>query len=375
VAREPAAQAPRRGALDGAAGEGMSMRRTISILAGLLVLQLALAGLLAIRTDPLRGTAPDLPLLHTAITGADHVVIESKSEPGEAAETTRVELSRHDKSWTIDNYYHAPAAASRIDAMLGRLSGLKRGLPIATSAAALERFRVADQDYARRLTLGAAGKTLDTVYFGTSAGAHSVDARSGADRVVFSVDYATYEIPVLPADWFDGDLLSRKAADLVSIGIDYGDHRPMRLERAPGKDGAAGSWRLSPLQPGQSFSMAHADDLATALAGLHVDSVLGTDARPEWQQGHPLISWTLSGADQHPETWTLSKPDGNADYRVLKSSAHPWYFSLNPTAAASLLSASDRDQLLGIEKPAPKPAPQTAPKPAPQTAPKPAPSH
>jgi hypothetical protein len=349
----------------------MSMRRTITILAGLLVLQLALAGLLAVRTDPLRGTAPDLPLMRAPVAAADHVVIESKSEPGESSETTRVELSRHEKGWTLDNYFNAPAAASRVEAMLGRLAGLKRGLPIATSTAALERFRVADQDYARRLTLGQAGKTLGTVYFGTSSGAHSVDARSGEDRVVYSVDYATYEIPVMPGDWFDGDVLNRPPKDLLSIQIDYGDHRSLRLERQPKKDGSAAGWLLSPLPPGQTFAMAHAEDLASLLGSLHVDSILGTDAKPEWQQGHPLMTWTLTGADQHAETWTLSKPDGNVDFRVLKSSAHPWYFSLNPTAAASLLAVSGRDQLLPADKPAEKPAVKPVVKPADTPAPQP----
>jgi hypothetical protein len=333
------------------------MRRTIVILAGLLVLQLALAGLLAIRTDPLRASAPDQPLIRAPVAAADHVVIESTSPQGEAPETTRVELSRHEKGWTIDNYFNAPATASRVEALLGRLAGLKRGLPIATSAAALQRFRVADQDYARRLTLGQGGKSLGTVYFGNSTGVRSVDARTGEDRAVYSVDYATYEIPVLPGDWFDGDLLGRRPEDLHSIEIDYGDHHPLRLEREPKKDAAAAGWLLSPTQPGQTLAAAHAEELAQALGSLHVDAILGTDAKPEWQQAHPLIAWTLTGADQHPETWTLSKPDGNAEMRVLKSSAHPWYFSISANGVASLLTGSSRELLLGTAKPAtPKPA-------------------
>src|ERR1700690_848318 len=125
------------------------MRRTILVLAGVLGLQLLLAALLGVRTDPLRGSAPDLPLLTGPVAAADHVVIESASAPGEPPETTRIELSHHGKDWTMDSYFGAPAAASRVDAMLGRLAGLKRGLPITTSAAALQGFRVDDLDYAR----------------------------------------------------------------------------------------------------------------------------------------------------------------------------------------------------------------------------------
>jgi hypothetical protein len=348
------------------------MRRMLPALAALLALQLAVAGLLAMRSDPLRADVPDQPLVRAPVASADHLVIESKSEGksgstsgvGEAGETTRVELSRHGREWTIDNYFNAPATGSRIEAMLGRLAGLKRGLPVATGAADLRRFRVADEDYARRLTLAQGAKTLGTVYFGTSAGARSVDARSGEDRVVYNVDYATYEIPVMPGDWFDGDLLARPSAALHSIEIDYPDHRVLQLERAPNKDkqdGAPSGWQLAAPQPGQAvpdhavpgqalpgqaLDAAHAEQLAHALEALHVDAIMGTDEKPEWNQAHPMMAWKLTGADSKTETWTLSKPDGNNDLRVLKSSAHPWYFLLNSSTATSLLTASGREQLL-----------------------------
>jgi hypothetical protein len=337
--------------------------------------------LLAIRTDPLRAAAPGLPLIRAPVAAADHVVIESTSPQGEAPETTRVELSRHDKSWTIDNYFNAPATASRVDAMLGRLAGLKRGLPIATSSAALQRFRVADQDFARKLTLGEGGKTLVTVYFGSSSGVRSVDARAGDDRVVYTVDYATYEIPVLPGDWFDGDLLGRPPQNLHAIEIDYGDHRPVHLERQTAKGAAAAGWLPIPppsaLQPGQTFAAEQAEDLARALGTVHVDAVLGTEAKPEWQQAHPMIVWTLTGSDQHAETWTLSKPDGNGEFRVLKSSAHPWFFSVSASGIAPLLTASGRDQLFPTVKSAAKPAAKPAATPAVKPAAEPAanPSH
>ena len=323
------------------------MRRTIPVLAGLLGLQLLLAALLGIRTDPLRGSAPDLPLLPGPVVAADHVVLESASAPGEPPETTRIELSRHGTGWTMDSYFGAPALASRVDAMLGRLAGLKRGLPITTSAAALQRFRVADQDYARRITLGQAGKTLGSVYLGNSAGVRSVDARAGADRVVYAVDYATYEIPIQPQEWFDGDLLHRRAEDLQAIDLDNGDHHPLRLERRAAAGGKAGGWQTSAARSGQALVEAQADELARSLAGLHVDEVLGNELKPEWQQGHPLIVWQLTGADQKTETWTLSKPDGTDQYRVLKSSAHPWYFAISTSAATPLLTASGHEALFG----------------------------
>jgi hypothetical protein len=323
------------------------MRRTIPVLAGLLALQLLLAALLGVRTDPLRGSAPDLPLLPGPVAAADRVVIETASAPGEPPESTRIELSRHGKGWTMDSYFGAPAVASRVDAMLGRLSGLKRGLPIATSAAALQRFRVADQDYARRLTFGQSGKTLGILYLGNSAGVRSVDARSGADRVVYAVDYATYEIPIQPQEWLDGDLMHRRAEDLQAIDIDTGDHHPLRLERRAAPAGKTGGWDVKPPRSGQPLIEAQADELARSLANLHVDEVLGTDPKPEWQQGHPLIAWTLTGADHSTETWTLSKPDGTDQYRVLKSSAHPWYFAISTSAATPLLTASGHDALFG----------------------------
>src|SRR5579863_3265 len=145
------------------------MRRGMTALVVVLAVQLALALLLLMRRDPLAGI-PGTALLLPAGTahGADHLVIESRPAAGASASASasRIELAKKDGQWILPTAYDAPADSNRVGTLLDHLATLKRGLPIATTEAALRRFKVVDDDFERRVVLGAGGKTLSTVYFG-----------------------------------------------------------------------------------------------------------------------------------------------------------------------------------------------------------------
>src|SRR3546814_12542692 len=72
------------------------------------------------------------------------------------------------------------------------LAGLKRGLPVATSGAALERFKVTEESHERRIVLNGGDGTLGEVLIGTSPSFRQVYARTPEDDVVFSVAFETY---------------------------------------------------------------------------------------------------------------------------------------------------------------------------------------
>jgi len=175
----------------------------MTLLAVVLVLQLALALLLFLRRDPLAGsTSVTLLLPPDVVRNADHVVIEAKSaaQPATSGDAvpggaTRLELVKKNGAWVLPASFDAPAAGAKVSALLDRLSGLKRGLPIATSEAALKRFKLVDADFERRLVLSAGDKALATIYFGSSPGPRKSDARLSSDKAVYSVDLPTYELP------------------------------------------------------------------------------------------------------------------------------------------------------------------------------------
>jgi hypothetical protein len=325
------------------------MRRSLTpSLIVVLVLQLALALVLFMRRDPLAGTGSDTPLVRAeAVRGADQIVLESKS-----AESTRIVLKKKEGAWVLPDAYDAPAESGKVSSLLDRLAALKRGLPIATSESALRRFKLVDADFERRLVLSAGGKTLGTVYFGSSPGLRKSDARTAEDRAVYAVDLPTYELPTDLGAWLDEDLLKGDSSTLAEIDVAGPSHDTIELRRQKGGDKQPDRWTDPSLKGDQRIDSAHAESLVQQLAQLHVDAVLGTAAKPEWQQEHPAVALTLKDDKSQSVQWTLSKP-ASGDFYVLKSSAHPWYFSVSATAGKQLLDASARAALVVAAKPSP----------------------
>jgi hypothetical protein len=363
------------------------MQRSIPLLAVILAVQLGLAGLLAVRRNPLAATTPQTPLVSADVENVDHMIIEGMPAAGASADSARVELAKKDGKWTLPQYFNAPADKFKLNSLLDELAGLKRGLPIATSSSALKRFKLVDGDFERRLVLSRAGKTLDTVYFGSSAGVRRTDARTDKDRAVYSVDLATYELPTQSSDWLDADLLQRDPTSVTELDVRGAASTPtFKLVRqakaatpaaagaapaktavapapaaapAPGAAPAApaspaapaaattDTWSDSSLPAGQQIDSAHAGTLAQNVAELHVSAILGTQDQPQWQQQHALLTLGIKDS-KHPEqieTWTVSKP-ASGDYYVLKSSAQPYYFQLTAAAGKQLIDASAPAQLL-----------------------------
>ncbi len=360
------------------------MRRTIPLLTVILALQIGLAALLAVRKDPLAATTPQTPLIGTSLQSVDHLLIEghgsgigaaagaaaatapggaNATAPGGASATlAKVELAKQDGKWVLPDYFNAPVDKFKLNDVLDELSDLKRGLPVATTSSALDRFKLMDDNFERRLTLSAGKKVLSTVYFGSSAGARKTDARTARDHAVYDVDLATYELPTQASQWFDAGMLESDADALSQVDVTTNAQPTIELLRqthraapapapasasapapaptptpapaaASPSSGAAGVaaksgpaatttagtapaaspaataiaaattgtkvWVDPSLPSGQQVDGAHVDALARDIADLRVDGILGVSAQPEWQQDHPLLTLAIHN-DQHP---------------------------------------------------------------------------
>jgi hypothetical protein len=351
------------------------MQRTIPLLVIILAVQLGLAALLAVRKNPLASTTPQTPLIGADVENADHVVIEGTLAAGASAGSARVELSKDNGKWVLPKYFNAPADKFKLNSVLDELAGLKRGLPIATSSAALKRFKLADDDFERRMVLSRGGKTLGTVYFGSSGGVRQTDARTAKDHAVYTVDLATYELPTQDSDWLDVDLLQRDPTSLTELDVTGATSQPvLKLLRqkaaapaasaptpAPASASAPASapvtaaasaavWVDGSLPVGKQVDSAHADTLAQDVSELRVSAILGLQDQPEWQQQHPVLTLGITDSKQPGQmaTWTISKPS-SGNYYVLKDSTQPYYFQIASATGTELIDASAPAQLLASD--------------------------
>jgi hypothetical protein len=353
------------------------MQRWTYLLALLLGAQVLLAGGLMLRGDQLGPARTDALLVTADLKGVDHLTIDgpvSKDAAGaKPAANARVELVKHDGGWTMPANFDAPADAKKVDALLKQLASVSRGLPIATSAQALDRFKVGEHDYERRIVASQGDKTLVTVYLSAASGARKANARTAQDAAIYNVDMATYDLPTGASDWLDKALLERDASTLTRIEVAAAGKPMVTLSRptSASKD-AQGSddgtvekkehanaapppvWSAEGLATGEQLDQGKADGLVQAITNLRVDSVLGTQAQPDWEQDPPQLRVTVADAANKSVTWTIVKPK-SGDAHVLKASDRPWYFELKSWSAQPLLDAAAPEKLV-VRANAPAPA-------------------
>jgi hypothetical protein len=323
-----------------AAGLGWGL---VLVLAGLLAAQIALALFLGLRGAGLSPAGRDTPLAAFEPAKVERVRIGQRG-------LDAVVLERREKGWQVQSLSGFPASAARVDALIERLAGLKRGLPVATSQDALARLKVADNDYEGRLSIEGGGKELAALYLGDAAGVRRRFVRAAGEGAVYEAELSPTDIPAKADDW----------ADRAVLGLDEGDIQRIEL---PGLtlERAEGGWRLADLKDGEALDQPKAADLARRLGSLSFVSVLGAEAKPEYGQDAPALEWRIALASGDTPTYRLSKlkaepaptaaedsaeakPKG-PEWYVLKVSDRPHYLKVASYTAEALLGAK-RDALL-----------------------------
>jgi hypothetical protein len=333
------------------------------VLAGLLLAQIALALFLGLRGAGPSPAGREAPLLAFEPAKVERIRIE---RPG----SDPVVLERADTGWQVQSLAGFPAAAARVDALLDRLAGLKRGLPVATSQEALARLKVADSDHEGRLSLEGGGKQLVALYLGDAAGVRRRYVRAGGEGSVHEAELSPADIPGKADDWADRALLSLDEGDMQRIELPG-----IRLEKAEG------GWRLVGLKEGEALDQAKAADVARRLGSLSFVSVLGAEDKPEYRQDAPVLEWRVDLASGATPSYRLSrlKPeadqaapanDGAAEtskpkgpeWYVLKASDRPYYLKVASYTAEGLLGTTREGLMVKpetgqAEGPAESPAP------------------
>lgn len=369
------------------------MKKTISLLGALLVAQLLLAFGLSFTGPRLSARSADKPLFSLGGSDIDRITIEGPDK-------TKVVLAKVGGAWQLPDEGNFPADKARADALVKTLEGLKEGPPVATTSQALARFKVGDDRFDRRITLAGAGKTLATLYFGTSPSMHEIHARRSGQRDVYSVTFAVYQAPAEAGSWEDKAILQFPKKDIEAIDV-AGLHLARvssppspALSRSPsppppppakvGASGTAGTsgaatnattatttsggkvapvtpeaaqpeWAATGLANGEALDTMAADKLAGLLADLRIDAVLGKDAKPGYGLDHPVLALSLVKAGGQKITYALGKDKDGKTY-VLKASTRDEYFRLPDYTASPLLDAAKRDKLLAAPEASHAPA-------------------
>jgi hypothetical protein len=222
--------------------------------------------------------------------------------------------------WHLPELAGLPADTARIKGLLTAISSNEHGWAVARTAAARQRFQVANYHYRRRLTLIGQGEVLATIYLGTSPGFRKVHARNDNQDAIYSVALNTFDTPSANGAWLDRKLLQIRAP--MQITADgYSLHR------------GGGNWRLG---TGKVPDSRELDALLTALRTLQVERIAGADIQRDLSQMEAeLILQVQSLAGE--STLELFSME---EQHYIHSSEYKLFFRL---------SAYDYDRLTGID--------------------------
>ncbi|MBN7796994.1 DUF4340 domain-containing protein [Parahaliea mediterranea] len=204
------------------------MKRTIVSLLFLLLVQCGLAALLYWPGNSDTGDARHL-LDSRAALRVDAIRIADDRD-------NEVLLQNLHGRWVLPDLHNLPADHAHIQELIDTLTRPPRGFPVAESAAARQRFRVASYHYKRRLTFLGNGEALATIYLGRSPAYRAVYARSDSYPAIYRLQYNNHDAPATPDAWLDPGLLAIEGPRAIAI-----DGTQLRRDDQGRWRGAAGS--------------------------------------------------------------------------------------------------------------------------------------
>ncbi len=251
------------------------MRTWLTILGGLLALQVALALGLWLGDGDDAALAEGAPLAQFSPEGVRAIEIAGSDD-------AQVRLERGDDGWRIPAADDFPAAQSDVEALLNGLDGFDDRLPVARSEAARERFRVADEQFERRVRLIGSDGPVATILFGQSAGPDRVYARAAGGSMIYEVGFALRRASADATDWYDGDVAGVPMGEVMEVRLP-----DFRLRRGD----ASGTWLALP--DGGEVQRA-ARGKATQLVGRVAQPALEGVARGDAPSRDPELAYTIT---------------------------------------------------------------------------------
>lgn len=175
------------------------MQRLITASLVVLILQVGLIVLLTAQENRYEPYVPNI-----AVVEFEKAQIDTITLSGEDNKT--IELAKNGDTWLITGDPSIPAASEIVDGFLTQLADAKRGLAVATTKDAAERFKVSENNYISKLILQQKGESIGEIYFGSSAGYKQLHTRTAGSDEVITVPLGSHEVSTDMSQWIDKDI-------------------------------------------------------------------------------------------------------------------------------------------------------------------------
>ncbi|WP_111495393.1 DUF4340 domain-containing protein [Marinobacter bohaiensis] len=307
------------------------MAKRVRILSVLLGAQLLLALALNLTDSDIGEATPESPLLSQSLDHLDEIRINDGNDHS-------VTLMHQDDQWQLPALDGFPASTEQANQLVSTLASATQGMPVATTEGARGRFKVAQDDFERRLVLRRKGTDVATLYLGTSPGTDQSYVRVDGESPIYRIKLGTYQAPVTTDDWLDRDLLTLPLNRVSAIEVNG-----LKLTQADsGKDGAS-PWQVGTLPDGKSLDTKAAATLAGQLSALRIHAIAADATEARTALAQPELSLILDTRDHQAMTYKLAK-GSNKDA--------PWYLSISNRDRTFRITSSVGETLVHDAAPA-----------------------
>ncbi len=291
------------------------MKKWIFVLSGLLAAQLVLAVVLNLTGEDYGTFQAEEKLLIFNRQAVDGLHIEDG--------TDSVVLKIQEGKWLLPESGDFPASQANVKRLLDKLAALEKGWPVAKTRSAARRFTVDEEQFERKLTLLSDDDAQATLYVGSSPGFRKVYVRPGDGDEVFAVGFNTWDAEAKADDWIDKDVLTLDESDVERVEVPG-----VTLQREHGK------LQVADLGEKEQTNVEESRALLGKLTELRIQSLLGTEAKPEYRQDEPALEVKMTRKGGEILSYRFSKPE-DAAYYVLKRSDLDYYlkvaeYTVNP---------------------------------------------
>lgn len=309
------------------------MKKTITFLGALLVLQLLVAAGLYTGRDRYGTFVPEEKLLAFDKEAVDGLRITD-------GEGESLEIRRAGGVWSLPALGDFPAAESTVTGIIDKAAGFEKGWPVATTPGAAERFRVAGDNFERRLELLQGDERKAVLFVGTSPGLRKVHVGTPGDDTVYAVEFGTHELALDAASWIDREFLRLDQAAITAIALPE-----VTLERQGDL--------LSPtnLAEAEEAVPEEVERLASAVANFRIRSILDGDDASAFAFDAPDFLFTVKLGDGTEREYRFSKPEGKTEYG-LQTTVRDEIFAVE-TWAVDRIRETTRDKLVRAKEAAP----------------------
>lgn len=320
------------------------MEKKIKWLGVLPVAQLVAVAAVGLRGSGIVGQPAVGSLLEFSADTVDKIEITG-------SDNKTVTLGRMDDRWQLPSLEGLPAAPSKVDSLLSKLSSLEAGTPLATSDEARQRFKVAEDVFERRITLHSGDNKVPALYLGTGAGRGDSHVRPEDKDAIHIANLAAYDMPLSAEEWVDKTLLKMPEKEIEAIEL--ADLKLVRTDADVEDSGSEESkaeqtsgWMAKPApSEGKTLDQAAVKKLVSLIADLRIDrvgkktsSVENTDPRAE------ALSFTVIKTNGDTVHYRLGKAEFEESF-LLEVSTYPQQFRLSQWQGDKLVNAAAQQAL------------------------------